>query len=83
MQTGLGIWVWWPVGLRWPVCWLMRKGTMVLVSWLAARSQLPEGSMAKLRGVWPRVDSLPRLVRRPVAWSMANMAMLSWPRLEP
>ena len=83
MQTGLGIWATWPVGWRGPVWGWMRKVTMVSVSWLAARSQLPEGSMAKLRGVWPRVDSLPRLVRRPVAWSMANMAMLSWPRLEP
>ena len=45
----------------------MRKVTMVLVSWLAAKSQVPERSMVKLRGVWPWVASLHRLARRPVA----------------
>ena len=64
MQTGLGMLVTWPVGWRWPVWGWMRKVTMVLVSWLAARSQAPEGSMAKLAMLsWPP-DQCPERIDR-------------------
>ena len=54
MQTGLGMFATWPVGRKWPVWGWMRKATMVLVSWLAARSQVPEGLMVKMtRLSWP------------------------------
>src|SRR5581483_7864670 len=56
-----------PVGVRRPLCWSMRKTTIVSESWLAARRNLPVGSMPKWRGVlpwvgtWATSDTLPRV----------------------
>src|ERR1700732_3536446 len=55
MQTGAGASAMSPVGVNAPVTESMRKVTMLLDSWLAARRNLPVGSMAKLRGVFPIV----------------------------
>ncbi len=41
------------------------------------------GSRAKWRGVSPRVDWCPSAVSMRLFGSIAKMAMLSWPRLEP
>lgn len=45
----------WPVGDSRPVAGSMRKRTMESLSWFAASSQAPVGSMAKLRGHFPMV----------------------------
>src|SRR5437016_7942879 len=42
-----------PVAVKPPVFGSMRKMTMLSESWLAARRNAPDGSMAKLRGVLP------------------------------
>lgn len=72
-----------PAGVSAPVAESIRKVTMVSVSWFAASTNAPLGSMLKLRGVLPWVDSCPNGFSRPDDWSMAKMAMVSWPRLEP
>ena len=46
-----------PVGRSLPVDWSMRKTTTLSLSWLAASRYWPVGSIAKLRGVLPCVDS--------------------------
>ena len=50
--------------------------------WLAASRNVPVGSMAKFRGVLPRVERWPAAVSYPVCGSTAKIAMLSWPRFE-
>src|SRR5712675_161300 len=83
MQTGAGTWTGSPVGLSAPVMASIRKVTMVLDSWLAARKNLPVGSMAKLRGVFPMVGYSFLSWSVPLAGLMENAEMVSMPaRLE-
>src|SRR4029077_8587439 len=83
MQTGAGTSAISPVGLSAPVVESMRKMTMLLDSWLAARRNLPVGSMAKLRGVFPMVGYSSLSLRVPFAGSMEKLEMESMPaRLE-
>jgi hypothetical protein len=72
-----------PVGVRRPVVGSIRKRTMLFEFWFAAMSQDPVGSIPKLRGVLPWVDTCSTGVSVPFAWSMVKTAMLSWPRFEP
>ena len=73
----------WPVGERRPVAGSMRKTTMESLSWLAASSHAPVGSMAKLRGHFPCVGSWP-IIEKVASLSLtAKTAMLSWPRFDP
>ncbi len=83
MQTGAGMSALTPAGVSAPVAGLMRKTTTEAEFWLAASSQAPEGSMAKLRGALPWVGSWPVGVSLPVSVSTVKMAMLSCPRFEP
>ena len=50
MQTGLGIWVWGPVGWRRPVWGWMRKVTMVLVSWVGGQEPSTGGVDGEVAG---------------------------------
>src|SRR6185503_11075270 len=56
-----------PTGVRAPLRSLMRNTASVSLSWLAAMSHAPVGSIVKLRGVLPRVDSCSTSVRLPLA----------------
>ena len=49
-QTGFGLSIELPVGVRSPVFASTRKTTTLLVFWLAASRKAPEGSIQKLRG---------------------------------
>src|ERR1700740_2214878 len=83
MQTGAGTSAISPVGVRAPVMESMRKMTMLSDAWLAARRNLPVGSMAKLRGVFPMVGYSSLSFRVPFAGSMEKVLMESMPaRLE-
>src|SRR6266849_390731 len=83
MQTGAGTSAISPVGVRAPVVESMRKMTMLLDAWLAARRNLPVGSMAELRGVFPMVGYSSLSLRVPFAGSMEKTLIVSrLPRLE-
>src|SRR6266436_7119573 len=83
MQTGAGASVTSPVGLRAPVVGSIRKMTILLDSWLAARRNLPVGSMAKLRGVFPMVGYSFLSCSVPLAGLTEKAEMVSMPaRLE-
>src|ERR1035441_9690372 len=72
-----------PVGVSRPVDGSIRKTTSESDSWLAAIKKWPVGSRAKLRGVFPWVESYSMGVRVPLAGLTAKTAMLSCPRFEP
>src|ERR1700730_2576095 len=77
MQTGAGASATSPVGVSAPVVASMRKVTMLLDAWLAARRNLPVGSIAKLRGVFPMVGYSFLRLSVPFAASMENAEMVS------
>src|SRR6266481_8053340 len=79
MQTGAGTSAISPVGLSAPMVESMRKMTMLLDSWLAARRNLPVGSIAKLRGVFPMVGYSSFRWRVPLAGSMEKAEIVSMP----
>src|SRR5712675_2771188 len=83
MHTGAGASTTSPVGDSAPVMASMRKVTMLLDSWLAARRNLPVGSMAKLRGVFHMVGYSFLSWSVPLAGLMEKAEMVSMPaRLE-
>src|ERR1700686_3765329 len=79
MQTGAGASATSPVGVSAPVVASMRKVTMLLDAWLAARRNLPVGSMAKLRGVFPIVGYSFLRFRVPFSGSREKALMVSMP----
>src|SRR5690348_8452077 len=83
MQTGLLILAVWPVAVSRPEAGSMRNTTIELESWFSASRKDPVGSIAKLRGVLPRVGSWPTAVSLPDVGSIAKIAMLSCPRFDP
>ena len=81
-HAGEVIWSTCPVGVRRPVLGWMRKTTTLSDCWFAANNQEPVGSTAKLRGVFPSVETTSTLVRVPFIGSIEKTAMLSCPRFE-
>src|SRR5262245_21971052 len=81
-HTGIGVLAALPVGRSLPVDASMWKLTRLFEPTLATTRKLPLGSMLKLRGVSPCVDSNPVRLCRPESGSMVNMAMLLCPRFE-
>src|SRR6266851_6836770 len=78
-QTGAGASTMSPVGDRRPVAESIRNVTMLSDSWLAARRNLPVGSMAKLRGVLPMVGYSFLSWSVPLAGSIENAEMVWMP----
>ena len=66
-QTGIGTRMPGPVERSFPVSPSMRKTTIESLSWLAAKSHRPAGSMPKLRGALPWVEAWPTGVSFPVS----------------
>ena len=81
-HAGEVIWSTCPVGVRRPVLGWMRKTTTLSDCWFAANNQEPVGSTAKLRGVFPFVETTSTLVSVPFIGSIEKTAMLSCPRFE-
>ena len=72
-----------PVACSLPVSVSIRKTTTLFEILLATRRKLPLGSMQKFLGHFPPLGSWPAGVSLPVFASMAKIAMLSCPRLDP
>lgn len=70
MHTGLGADTGSPAGESSPVSWLILNTARVPLDCPAAMTNFPEGSMAKFRGVFPRMDSFSTRVNCPVAESI-------------
>ena len=81
-QTGVGTRHTCPAGVSVPVSGSIRKVTIVPLSRLAASRNVPDASIAKLRGFLPCVYSWPTGCRVPVS-PMTKAAMLLCPRFEP
>lgn len=79
--TGSGSAIGAPTARRSPVSGSRRKTTTESEFWLAAISQRPVGSTAKLRGVRPPLGTHPAGESLPVS-SAAKTARLSFPRFE-
>src|SRR5438034_2424896 len=73
MQTGEGASSASPVGLRCPVFESIRKTTILLEPWSAANRYEPVGSIAKLRGVLPSVETYSTALSMPFG-PIANTA---------
>src|SRR5688572_7283091 len=82
MLTGAPTLIGSPDGDSAPVDASMLNTATVFDRWFPAINQRPLGSMAKLRGVWPRVGSYSTSVSAPSKPTL-NTAMLSCPRFEP
>src|SRR5438034_9911973 len=81
MQTGEGASSASPVGLRCPVFESIRKTTILLEPWSAANRYEPVGSIEKLRGDLPSVETYSTALSKPFR-PIANKAMVSCQRLE-
>ena len=83
MQTGLGTFTGLPTDSRSPNSGSIAKTKISLVLWFAASRYRPVGSIVKLRGVFPPVDTWPRARSVPVWGLTENMAILSCPLFDP
>jgi endonuclease-8 len=71
-----------PTLLKRPDLESIRKVTMLSESWFAASRNLPLGSMAKQRGLFPPLATVSTISRVPLVGLIRNIAIVSGPRLE-
>ena len=72
-----------PVAVKLPVIWSILNTEMWFEFWPATKRNCPPGAIAKLRGHFPRTDSVPESALAPVLPSVFMIAIESCPRLEP
>ena len=81
-QTGEGTFTDFPVGVSFPEALLILKTTIESERWFAASKYPPDGSIAKLRGVFPPDETCSISCNFPVFLSILQQTMLSCPRFD-